>query len=223
MLEKTVALVIDDHPITLLGCQRLLEEAGYRTVVNAQESKEALRLAERHCPRIVVLDLIMPGVGGLQMIQPLKRRAPECRILVFSINDSPVFVMRALEAGAHGYLPKTTPPKFFLEAIHSLERDQIYLGRDMAINVAMLSAQRKVAPLSDLTMREHQVLQLIGQGKRYGEIASQINVSYKTVANTCAILKKKLYVRSLSGLIRIAVLSEEDLRKEADLQKPSER
>lgn len=201
MMAKT-ALVIDDHPVTHIGCRRLLAEAGYDTVLEATDYTTAYRQCERARPDLIVLDVGLPGVGGLQMIRPLIERAPDARILVFSMTNSPAFAAIALGAGASGYLAKNSQPEDFLAAVRRIEAGHIYLENDLAIDVATHSARRET---EDLTPRELQILRLLGEGQGYKEIAAETNVSYKTVANTCTAMKRKLSARSLSDLIRIAV------------------
>ncbi len=200
-----VALVVDDHPITHVGCRRLLAEAGYGQVLEALNAEQACRLAATHKPRMMVVDLGLPGFGGLQLIPRLLDRVPDAAILVFSMNDSPIFAAQALEAGARGYLSKSSGPGDFAEAVHTIEEGHIYLERHLATELAMLNVGLRSDPLAALNPREHQVLQLVGEGNTHGEIAERINVSYKTVANICALLKRKLNVRSHSDLIRLAI------------------
>lgn len=199
------ALVIDDHPVTHLGCRRLLTGLGYDTVLEASDAAEAYRTLDRSAPDLIVLDIGLPGVGGLQMIRPLLDRVEGVRILVFSMNTSPAFAARALEEGAHGYLAKNSPPESFLTAVRRIEAGQVYLAANLAIDVATHTVRRTANPLNALTGREHQVLRLIGQGMDYTGIAAELNVSYKTVANACTAIKRKLSARTLSDLIRIAV------------------
>jgi len=202
------ALVVDDHPITHLGCARLLRDNGYEEVFEAHDSNDAYRLTERHKPNLIVLDLGLPGVGGLKMIGPLIERHPDTRILVFSMNEGVVFAARALEAGAKGYLIKNSTPEDFSAAVQTLEAGKVFLQREMAMELAIMNTGGERNPLSSLSDRELQVLRLIGQGKSHQEIASDINVSYKTVANTASILKRKLGAKTLSDLIRLAIENE---------------
>ena len=202
------ALVIDDHPVTHLGCRKLLGTLGYDEVLEAADAPEAYRHLDRTKPDLIVLDIGLPGVGGLQMIRPLLERAPNARILVFSMNGGPAFAARSLEAGAHGYLVKNSQPGDFLTAVRRIEAGQVYLAPNLAIDVATHSVRRTADPLGTLTGREHQVLRLLGGGLSYAEIAAEINVSYKTVANACTSMKQKLSARTFSDLIRIAVQSD---------------
>lgn len=203
-MSKT-ALVVDDHPVTHIGCRRLLGEAGYETILEASDYTTAYRTCERTRPDLIVLDVGLPGVGGLQMIRPLLERAPGARILVFSMSGSPAFAATALGAGAFGYLAKNSSPEDFLTAVRHIEAGQIYLERDLAIGVATQSVCRDTNPLAALTAREHQILKLLADGFGYKEIAAHMNLSYKSVANACTGMKRKLSARTFSDLIRIAV------------------
>lgn len=198
------ALVIDDHPITHLGARALLAGCGFDVVLEATDMRSAYQRAETESPALILLDLGLPGIGGLEMIGPLRDRAPDAAILVFTMNEQPVFAGRALERGARGFLSKNAPPETFREAVATVMRGEVYLPHDMAMQLATQGRQG-VDPLARLTPREVQVLRLIGEGKDLQTIADQINVSYKTAANVSSALKKKLNADSLPGLIRIAI------------------
>lgn len=199
------ALVVDDHPITHVGCRRLLVEVGYERVLEALTAEEACRLASLHQPALIVLDLGLPGGGGLHLLPGLLARVPKAMVLVFSMNESPIFAAQALEGGARGYLSKSSSPEDFITAVRTIEDGEIYLERAMATELAMLNVGMRSDPLAALSAREHQVLQLVGKGCSHGEIAERVHVSYKTVANICALLKRKLNVRNHSDLIRLAI------------------
>ena len=200
-----VALVIDDHPITHIGCRSLLAELGFATVERADDIPSALRLADRRAPDLIVLDLGLPGVGGLKAMPQLQARVPDARILVFTMNESAALAALALENGAAGFLSKNTPPEAFIAAVDTVMAGQVYLERELAIDVATRAMRRDSTPFANLTPREHQVLRLIGEGKTYEDIAGEIHVSYKTVANTSSALKRKLSAKSLPELMRLAV------------------
>lgn len=142
------------------------------------------------------------------MIARLLDKTPNAKILVFSMHDEPVFAARALEAGAHGYLTKTAKPEELITAVTTIRNGQVYLEHAIATKLAVLHSGRGESPFIGLTARELQVLRLIGNGKRHGDIAEELNLSYKTVANTCSVLKTKLGAKNLSELIRIAIESD---------------
>jgi two-component system invasion response regulator UvrY len=200
-------LVIDDHPIVLEGCRRVLLDAGFDEVLQASTVLSGFQLYRRAKPDIVIVDLAIRGSGlaGLSLIRRLRLNDDATPILVFSMHGDPIIASRALKAGATGFLAKDTGPKTFLEAIEKVRRSQPYMGHEMAMQVALLSSRAR-RETGDLTSRELQTLALLGEGRAYGQIADQLGVSYKTVANTCSILKEKLQASTLQDLVRMAVL-----------------
>lgn len=200
------ALVVDDHPITHLGCGQLLRDAGYEVILEAMDATEAYRQASGAQPDLIILDLGLPGVGGLNMIQHLRNRCPHAAILIFSMNEQAIFAAQALENGASGYLSKNSGPDDFRDAVKTVMDGETYLERKMALRLATMNVSGNArGPLAELTQREQQVLRLIGRGADLQSIADQINVSYKTAANVSSALKKKLGARGLPDLIRTAI------------------
>jgi two-component system, NarL family, invasion response regulator UvrY len=202
----TTVLVIDDHPIVRQGCRRMLEDAGVERILEASDAASGYKLCRRHRPDVVIVDLAMQdsGLGGLPLIKRMRANDPHLRIIVFSMHGDPIIVRRALEAGASGYVLKDTSSEDFLKAFQTVLAGSPYLSHDLAMRVALIHTTRK-NPLSDLTPRELQTLSLLAKGKPYGDIANELNVSYKTVVNVSSQLKHKLEVRNLPELIRTAV------------------
>ncbi|MFC3168375.1 response regulator [Paracoccus fontiphilus] len=200
------ALVIDDHPITHLGANRLLRELGYERIGQAMSGEEALsQLSAGDAPDLIVLDISLPGAGGLDLVEPLRAAAPGARILIFSMNDQTGFAARALQAGAQGFLSKNAPPADFRDAVRMLEGGEFYLSPRHAMALATLRAGAAADPLGALSDRERQVLALIGRGFSLQAIADELDVSYKTAANTSSVLKKKLGVDGINGLMKFAL------------------
>jgi two-component system, NarL family, invasion response regulator UvrY len=200
-------LIIDDHPIVLQGCRRILQDAGVATILEARDIVGGYRLYRRHRPDAVIVDLELQarGLGGLSLIQRIHAHDPHTRILVFSMHSDPAIVARTLEAGALGYVNKDTSSEEFLRAFEQVMAGTPYLSGELAMQVALARTGLKRSPLEDLTPRQLQTLSLLAKGKPYGEIASELSVSYKTVANVCSELKHKLAAKNLPDLIRIAV------------------
>jgi two-component system invasion response regulator UvrY len=203
----TSVLIIDDHPIVLQGCRRLLQDAGVETVLDARDVASGYRSYLRHSPDVVIVDLAMQGsgLGGLPLIRRIRAHDPRTRILVFSMHSDPIIVARALEAGATGYVLKDTSSEELVKAFGQVRAGAPYLSSDMAMQVALVQTGVRRNPLGDLTPRELETLSLLAQGKPYGKIADELKVSYKTVVNTCSQLKQKLDARNLPELIRMAV------------------
>lgn len=200
---KTV-LLVDDHPMVLQGCRRVLEDALVENICEASSLAAAYRLYHRERPQLIILDLSLQnnGLAGLALISRIRLRDKLTPILVFSMHGDPVIVSRALSAGATGYLLKDTAPEDFIDAFNTVRRGQPYLNHNMALQIAMLGQE---SSLPQMTQRELQTLALIADGKSYGEIAVELGVSYKTVANNCSQLKSKLGARTLPELIRMAI------------------
>ena len=200
-------LVIDDHPIVLQGCRRVLEDAGIETVAEATTVVGGYRAFHRLRPPIVICDLTFQGSGlaGLGLIRRMCAVEPRTRILVFSMHNDPVIVSRALEAGALGYVLKDHASAELFDAFETVRAGLVYLDRRLATEVAMLRSDARRAPETQLTPREQQILSKLAQGKPYGAIAADLSVSYKTVTNACSQMRQKLGVRTLAELIHVAV------------------
>ena len=203
----TSVLIIDDHPIVLQGCRRLFEDAGVETVLVASDATSGYRLYRRHRPDVLIVDLSLQGngLGGLDLIRRMRTHDPRARILVFSMHSDPIIAARALEAGATGYVLKDTSSDELMKAFEQVRGGTPYLSNDLAMQVALARTGVRANPLADLTPRELQTLSLLADGKPYGRIAEELNVSYKTVVNACSQLKHKLHARNLPELIRLAV------------------
>ena len=203
----TRVLVVDDHPIVLQGCRRMLQDAGINDVFEARDPETGYRLYCSHTPEVVIVDLGMQdkGLSGLELIRRIRGHDAHVRILVFSMHSDPVIVARALQAGATGYVVKDTSAEKFIEAFQSVRTGTPYLSGELAMQVALANTPARQNPLAELTPRELQALSLLAEGKPYGRIAEELNVSYKTVVNLSAQLKQKLDARNLPELIRTAV------------------
>jgi two-component system, NarL family, invasion response regulator UvrY len=206
----TSVLIIDDHPIVLQGCRRVLEDAGIEPVLAASDLVGGYRLYRRHKPDVVIVDLAMKGkgLGGLDLIRRIKAHDARGRILVLSMHNDAAIVARSLEAGASGYVLKDTSSDELVKAVAQVAAGAHYLSGDLAIKVALAGLAGSGArrnPLADLTPRELQVLALLADGKPYDRIARELNVSYKTVVNVSSALKQKLAARNLPELVSTAV------------------
>jgi two-component system, NarL family, invasion response regulator UvrY len=200
-------LIIDDHPIVLQGCRSVLQDAGFGPVLEARDIESGYQLLRKHQPQVVIVDLAMQGggLGGLSLIRTIRAHDPRARVLVFSMHSDPIIVRRALEAGATGYLLKDTSSEELVRALESVAAGTPYLSSDLAMQVALAATGAARNPLDDLTPRELQTLGLLAQGKSYGRIAEELNVSYKTVVNVCYQLRQKLDVQTLPELVRLSV------------------
>jgi two-component system invasion response regulator UvrY len=204
----TSVLIIDDHPIVLQGCRRVLEDAGMAPVLTASDIVTGYRLWRRHEPDVAVIDLAIQGKGlaGIDLIRRIRAHKPRARVLVLSMHNDAMIIARSLEAGATGYVLKDTSSDQLVKAVQQVATGAPYLDAEIAMKVAMIGSGRAGAnPLSDLTPRELQVLALLADGKPYDRIASELNVSYKTIVNVSSQLKQKLQAGNLPELISTAV------------------
>jgi len=198
-------LIVDDHPILLQGCKRIIEDMGIKTVITARNIVSGYRLFRRHAPSVTIIDLSFQGnnLAGLTLIKRINRYDSKAHMIVLSMHSDPTIVSRALQAGAKGYVIKDASPAELVKAIKQVLAGKVYLGSDLARKIAFAEVQR--GPLANLTARELQTLGLLAEGKTYGPIAADLDVSYKTIVNTCWQLRRKLDVKTLPELVRTAV------------------
>jgi DNA-binding NarL/FixJ family response regulator len=203
----TTVLIVDDHPIVLQGCRRMLQDVGVDEIIEARDTADGHRLFREHNPDVVIVDLGLQdnGLGGLELIRRIRADDLNVRILVFSMHSDPVIVARALQAGATGYVVKDTSPEAITEAFQKVRTGRRYLSDELAMQVAFANTPGQQSPLAELTPRELQTLSLLAEGKPYTRIAEELNVSYKTVVNLSSQLKQKLDAENLPELIRTAV------------------
>ncbi len=204
MTKQLTTLIIDDHAVVRAGCRLILQQRNWE-ILEATTGKAGLDLNVHHQPELIVLDLGLPDAGGLDILKKLVLDNTQTRILVFTMHEDPVLAMRASEGGAHGYITKGDGPDSFVEAVDEIPKGGHYLSRVVAQKVALMNIRSGDHPLKDLTAREIDVLQLLGCGKGLGEIADALQISYRTVANTVLIIKRKLKVSTHVKLMQIAI------------------
>ena len=198
-------LIVDDHPIVRAGLRRLLTaEAGFE-LCEAASGREALSAFKEQQPTLVILDLNLPGIGGLEVLVRLKAGAPDARVLVLSMHDDQTHVTRALRAGAAGYLTKNAPPEELLEAIGRVAEGHTYIEREIAEGLVFASIRSSSDPLKDLSSRDLEILRLLAEGRSLSQIADTVGIGYKTAANNCSRIKARLGAASTADLIRIAI------------------
>jgi DNA-binding NarL/FixJ family response regulator len=200
-------LVVDDHPIVRAGLRRLLAAEPETAVFEAADGIDALRVYRKERPDLVVLDLNMPGLGGLQVITRLKIADPDARVLVLSMHDDAIHVTRAMQAGAAGYVSKSAPPDELLRAIRRVACGRSYIEHDIAEELAFAHLRSPSDPLKELSSRDLEMLRLLAEGCTLPQIADTVGVSYKTAANSCSQIKAKLGASTTADLIRIAIRS----------------
>lgn len=204
-------LLADDHHLVRQALRALLEKAdGIEVVGEAENGREAAKLAQRLRPDVAVLDVAMPVLNGIQAAERIRRLRVPTRVVILSMHKDEALVRRALRSGAHGYLLKSAVSEELLLAVRAAVRDEIYLSPSISRKVVedSLTAEATSEPadaFDQLTQREREVLQLIAEGHTNNETAKLLVISIKTVEKHRANLMSKLDVHDIAGLVRIAV------------------
>lgn len=208
-MNKTCVLLVDDHAIVRAGLRMLLStNPAIDIIAEADRGEAACQLYSELSPDVVILDLSMPGIGGLDCIRRIRARDPHAKILVFSVHDEKVYVNRALAAGASGYITKNSASSTLLEAIQAIAAGQTYIEAvlDKRGTAPADSAQDKSInnPLSLLSPKEFDVFCLLAKGLTTQKIADELCLSNKTVANYGTQIKNKLNASTAAELAHIA-------------------
>ena len=200
-------LIVDDHRIVASGCRALFGDDPDIVILEASDAESGERAFVDEHPDVCVLDINLPTVSGFELARRILARDGAARIIMFSMNDDPIFAARAIEVGAKGYVSKTGDPCDLMEAVREVGKGGTYLPLALARSIAFAGPAFARSPLSKLTSREMEILRLLSAGKNLSEIAWLIHSSYKTVANTSSIMRQKLGVRTSAELVRLAIKS----------------
>ncbi|OUR64782.1 DNA-binding response regulator [Methylophaga sp. 42_25_T18] len=205
MAKATTILVVDDHPIVRAGVRQLIQQIPSASVEEAETGEEGYRLFQELYPDMVLLDITLPGIGGLEVLRRIRANREDAKVLMFSMHEDPVFASRAMQAGARGYITKNNAADHLVEAIEKVLEGKIYLSADTAQQLAMLNIGAGTSALSDLSRRELEILRLVGEGKSMSDISDILGISYKTVANNLTQIKNKLDISKTAELMRFAI------------------
>jgi DNA-binding NarL/FixJ family response regulator len=195
-------LLIEDHAIVRAGCARVLSAREDIQVVEARTGAEGVAAAADGAD-LVILDLNLPDMRGLEVLQQIRATQPKLKVLIFSMYEDPALVSRALEAGAQGFVSKNDDPDLLLEAVDRVAEGGRYLGRAVAQKMALASLTPD--PLGGLSERERTLVDLLGSARTLAEISAELDVSYRTAAALAARTRIKLGLRTNSALIKFAV------------------
>lgn len=205
MNDSISVLLVDDHAVVREGYRRLLEDNGIRVIAEASTTAEAYQQFCALEPSVVVMDIALSGVSGIEGTRRILARSANARVLVFSMYEEIIFVRRALDAGAAGYLTKSSAPRVLVEAVTTVARGQRYLSHDVAVALALAPHPSTDSVQPELSAREFEVLKLLAQGYSSAEIAKQLCRNQKTVANHQSAIKQKLGADNTAQLVRIAM------------------
>jgi DNA-binding NarL/FixJ family response regulator len=203
--SATRVLIVDDHPVVVSGCRSLFASDASVKIDEAGDAKSGHRAFLTRKPDVTVIDINLPDLSGFELMRRIRKDDPDAKIIMFSMNDDPAFVVRAVEMGAQGYLSKSDDPRLFVKAVLKVAAGENFISPHLAEAVTFSSAAIKASPTNKMTTRELEILTLLRRGDKIAEIADALGISYKTVANTTSLLKQKLGAKSHSDLIRIAV------------------
>jgi len=201
----TRILIVDDHPVVLSGCRALFAGDSSVRIDKASDAKSGHRAFAQKKPDVTIIDINLPDVSGFELMRRIRKDDPDAKIIMFSMNDDPAFVVRAVELGAQGYVSKGDDPRLFVKAVRKVAAGEHFITPQLAEAVTFSGAAIKANPVSQMTPRELEILRLLGRGDKIVEVADALEISYKTVANTTSLLKQKLGAKNHSDLIRIAV------------------
>lgn len=206
MTERITVLLVDDHPVVREGYRRLLEESGRIAVVGeAATAAEALQQFSSLGPDVVVMDISLPGVSGIEGMRRILAHRSGARVLAFSMHEDSIFVRRALDAGAAGYVTKANAPRVLVEAVEAVASGKRYLSHEVAQALALDTSNGDQAAHTTLSAREFEVLELLLQGCTLDDIARQLCLNQKTVANHQSTIKQKLGADTAAQLFRAAM------------------
>jgi two-component system invasion response regulator UvrY len=207
MSETIKIILVDDHTVVRAGFKMLLAtDEDIEVIGEAERGEQAIQLYQALAPDLVVMDLSMPGIGGLETIRRIVQRHPEALILVFSVHHEQVYVSRALNAGAKGYITKNSAPGILAEAIHGVKQGGVYVEQGlMKIRESRHQPNDYQALVDAFSPREFDIFNLLAQGLTVQKIAEQLCLGNKTVANYATQIKKKLRISTTAELAHIAV------------------
>ncbi len=212
-MNEIRVLVVDDHFLLVTGLQQLLDSyAGIKTVGIALNGNEAIEKATLLKPDVILIDISMPGLDGIEMTRRLKKTCPQSKILILTMHCQQKYLMQALDAGASGYLLKDSSIEELVKAMQCAMTGEIYVGLTASKNVLEKKLKSSFAENTDghspyLSRREFEILRMIGKGLTNQEIADMLFISRRTVETHRANLKKKLGLKKFSELMRYAVQS----------------
>ena len=206
-MTKLTVLLVDDHAVVRAGYKSYLslsEKIGHVYEVDSGEA--ACQQYIQQPADVVVMDLSMPGMGGLECIRRLIKRTPHCKILVFSIHNELIYATRAIKSGAKGYISKSSLPETLVAAVCTIAQGQTYIDAEMAqkLAVSMVTEQDDEYKINQLSPREFDVFCLLANGSSSREVAEKLHISYKTVCNHSTSIKEKLAAKTIAEFTLMA-------------------
>ena len=205
-MQEINVILIDDHAVVREGYRRLLERDSYiKVVAEGETGNEGYRLICDHLPDVVVMDITLPGMSGIEVTRRVLTRVPEQKILIFSMHEEIIFVNRAFQAGAKGYVTKSAAPEVLIDAVRQVAMGKLYLSSEMAQLIAAQTIPGGEQNIDLLSGREFEIFRLLVQGQSLHEISEALHIAYKTVANYQSNIIQKLGATTAAQIVRIAL------------------
>lgn len=199
-------MLVDDHAVVRAGVRRLLEQdTRFLVVAECDSGEHAYQQFGEHLPDITVMDLSMPGMGGMEAISRIIARYPTAKLLVLSMHENAAFACHALKAGARGYLAKNGLAEELVGALESITNGQTYINANISKKITQQFLSNEDNPLQQLSAREFEIFRLLAEGSDSNLIATTLNISSKTVANYQTSIKQKLGLNNSVELVRLAI------------------
>jgi two-component system invasion response regulator UvrY len=206
MNGQVQVLLADDHAVVREGYRRLLERTpDIKVVAETGTGEDAYRLFCELAPDVVVMDINLPGMSGVEATRRVVAREPQAKVLIFSMHEDAMFASRALQAGARGYVTKASAPDVLVDAVRSLAAGKVYISQDVAQQLALQALPGQRLPLNHLSPREFEVFRLLAEGRPVSEIAQVMCLSQKTIANYQSSIRQKLELTNAAQVVRLAM------------------
>tara|TARA_X000001036_G_scaffold422399_1_gene445315 strand:- start:62 stop:700 length:639 start_codon:yes stop_codon:yes gene_type:complete len=205
-MKKIKVMLVDDHAVVRAGYKILLkEEKNIKVIAEASLGQEAVMLAKENHYDVIVMDISLPDIGGIEAISRIMQDNKRNKILVFSMHEESVYAEQALQAGAMGYMSKSTDPQLLSKAITSIANGKKYIDGELKSRMTYGKKRTEDSQLSDLSTREFEIFCLLAEGLNTNDISKKLNISYKTVANYSTQIKSKLGASTVAEIAKIAI------------------